>query len=158
MILRYPRIPIAHATLHLGGAGDRVHDTGKLHQHAVAGLFDNSPLMLADFGIKEIGLQRVQCGECTGLIRTHEAAVSNNVGGKNSGQAAFHMGTHKSAREYDHARLPLKLVASYGESTHQISTSEIFVVSFPSRRMIIIDAQPEFWRSARLRERYCRTE
>ena len=28
------------------------------------------------------------------LIRTHEAAVSNDVGGKNSGQAAFHMGTH----------------------------------------------------------------
>jgi hypothetical protein len=90
MILRHSRIPIAHATLQIGGAGDRVHDTGKLHQHAVAGLFDNSPLMLADFGIKEIGLQRVQRGECTGLIRTHEAAVSDHVGSKNSGQAAFH--------------------------------------------------------------------
>jgi len=50
--------------------------------------------MFGDLAVDEIRLQCFQGGERTGLIHTHEAAVSDDVGGKDSGQAAFHMGTH----------------------------------------------------------------
>src|SRR2546430_16030779 len=59
LILRCTGISFSDATLQLGGARHRVHDTGKLHQHSVAGQFDDSSLMLADFGINEISPQRV---------------------------------------------------------------------------------------------------
>src|SRR5882724_10201347 len=59
LILRRTGISFSDATLQLGGARHRVYDTGKLHQHSVAGQFDDPPLMLADFGINEIGPQRV---------------------------------------------------------------------------------------------------
>ena len=59
LILRPTGISFSDATLQLGGARHRVHHTGKLHQHSVAGQFDDSSLMLADFGINEIGPQRV---------------------------------------------------------------------------------------------------
>src|SRR6267378_6913592 len=59
LILRCTSISFSDATLQLGGARHRVHDTGKLHQHSVAGQFDDSSLMLADFGINEISPQRV---------------------------------------------------------------------------------------------------
>src|SRR5882724_3248739 len=59
LILRCTSISFSDTTLQLGGARHRVHDTGKLHQHSVAGQFDDSSLMLADFGINEISPQRV---------------------------------------------------------------------------------------------------
>ena len=59
LILRCTGISFSETTLQLGGARHRVHDTGKFHQHSVAGQFDDSSLMLADFGINEIGPQRV---------------------------------------------------------------------------------------------------
>src|ERR1700746_2363393 len=48
-ILRSTGISFSDATLQLGGARHRVHHTGKFHQHSVAGQFDDSSLMLADF-------------------------------------------------------------------------------------------------------------
>src|SRR5205814_9721507 len=102
LILRRTSISFSDATLQLGGARHRVHDTGKLHQHSVAGQFDDSSLMLADFGINKIGPQRVQCRERAGFVRTHEAAVANHVGGKNSSEAALHINPvtlQKSATE-----------------------------------------------------------
>src|SRR5205823_8812114 len=59
LILRCTGISFSDSTLQLGSARHRVHDTGKLHQHSVAGQFDDSSLMLADFGINEISPQRV---------------------------------------------------------------------------------------------------
>jgi len=100
--LRRTGVLFSHTTLQLGGACNRIHNTGKLHQHSVAGQFDDSSLMLADFGINEIGPQRVQCRERAGFVRTHEAAVANHVGGKNSSEAALHINPvtlQKSARE-----------------------------------------------------------
>src|SRR5207253_5568583 len=95
LILRGTGVLFSDATLQLGSARHRIHDTGKLHQHSVAGQFDDSSLMLADFGINEIGPQRVQCRERARFVRTHEATVANDVGGKNSSQAALHVGESK---------------------------------------------------------------
>src|SRR6184192_2682215 len=51
LILRRTGVLFSDTTLQLSGARHRVHDTGKLHQHSVAGQFDDAALMLADFGI-----------------------------------------------------------------------------------------------------------
>src|SRR5207248_7387496 len=75
-------VSITHMTLQFGGAGDCVHDAWKLHQHSIAGQFDDSSLVLGDFGINEIGPQCVQCGEGARLVHTHEPAVANYIGGK----------------------------------------------------------------------------
>src|SRR6184192_1036276 len=55
LILRRTGVLFSNTTLQLGGACHRVYDAGKLDQHSVAGQFDDSSLMLADFGINEIG-------------------------------------------------------------------------------------------------------
>jgi len=59
VIFRDAGVSFTDTTLHLGGARDRVHDARKFHQHAVAGQFDNAPLMLADFRVNEIAPQLV---------------------------------------------------------------------------------------------------
>jgi hypothetical protein len=84
-------VPITHPALNLGGAGNRVHHARKFHQHAVARELDDASLMPGDLAVDEIRLKCLQCGERARLIRTHEAAVSDHVSGKDSGQAAFHM-------------------------------------------------------------------
>ena len=95
LILRRTDISFSDATLQLGGARHCVHDTGELYQHSVTGQFDDSSLMLADFGINEIGPQRVECCERARFVRSHEPAVTDDVGGKNSSQAALHVGESK---------------------------------------------------------------
>src|SRR5438477_10421923 len=50
LILRRTGVLFSNTTLQLGRARHRVYDTGKLHQHSVAGQFNDSSLMLADFG------------------------------------------------------------------------------------------------------------
>ena len=52
--LRQSAVSIANAALNLGSACDRVDDTGKFHQQAVAGEFDDAPLMLGDFAVDHI--------------------------------------------------------------------------------------------------------
>ena len=89
--LWHTRIPITHPALDFGGAGNRVHHARKLHHHAVARQLDDASLMLGDLPIDEIRLNRLQCGERARFVRTHEAAVANDVGGKNSSEAALHI-------------------------------------------------------------------
>ena len=91
VILRRIRIAMAKTPLQFGRAGDRIYDAGEFHQHAITGEFDDTALMLADLGINEIVPQRLQCRKGPGLVGTHEPAVSNNVGGKDGGEAAFHV-------------------------------------------------------------------
>ena len=88
--------------LDIGGAGDCVHNTGKLHQHAVPGQLDDASLMRADFRTNKIVPQRIQRSEGAGLVRTHEPAVASDVGGKNGSQTALHINPvtlQKSAKE-----------------------------------------------------------
>src|SRR5205823_9085261 len=87
----HARISIMYTALHLSGTGNRIHNTRKFHQHAVTRQFDDSPLMLGDLAVDEIGLQGLKCGYRARLVRAHETAVSNYVSGKNSAQATFHL-------------------------------------------------------------------
>jgi len=56
----------------------------------MAGVLNDSPLMLTYLGINEITPQRFQGGDRAGLVRAHQSAVTDDVSGKNSGEAAFH--------------------------------------------------------------------
>jgi hypothetical protein len=47
--------------------------------------------MLGDFGTDKLRSNRFQSGECSCLVHTHEAAVSDDVGSKDGGQTAFNM-------------------------------------------------------------------
>ena len=89
-VRRHTFVPVTHAPLHLRGAGDRVHNAGKFYQHSVTRKLNNSPLMLTDFGINEVTPQRFEGGDRAGLVRAHQSAVTDDVSGKNSGEAAFH--------------------------------------------------------------------
>src|SRR5205085_2519322 len=51
VILWHAGVSFTHITLQFGSAGDRVHDARKFHQHSITCYFDDSALMLADFGI-----------------------------------------------------------------------------------------------------------
>ena len=53
--------------------------------------------MLSDLAVDEIRLKCLQCGERAGLVRTHESAVSDHVGGKDGSEAAFHLGSEISS-------------------------------------------------------------
>lgn len=84
-------VPLAHAALDFGRAGDGIHHTRELRQHAVPCELDNAALVLGDPELDQFGLMRLETGERAGLVRANEAAVAHNVGGKNGDQATFHM-------------------------------------------------------------------
>ena len=90
-IRRHVGVAVAHAALDIGGASDRVHDAGKFNQHAIAGEFDDAALMLGDFGVDQIFSAALERGERAGFVRAHQPAVTDDIGGKNSGQPAFHL-------------------------------------------------------------------
>ena len=46
--------------------------------------------MLTYLGINEITPQRFQGGDRAGFVRAHQSAVTDDVSGKNSREAAFH--------------------------------------------------------------------
>jgi hypothetical protein len=84
-------ITSTECALNICRTADRAHHTGELHQHAIAGKFDDAPLMLGDFAVDHIRLHAFQRRERTGFIDAHQPAVADNVGGKNSSQAALHI-------------------------------------------------------------------
>jgi hypothetical protein len=87
---RHVRIADSHAALQLGGAGDRVHNASEFHQHPVAGELYSAALMLGDFAVDQFLAMGVQRGERASFIPAHETAVTDHIGGQNSGQTAFH--------------------------------------------------------------------
>jgi hypothetical protein len=79
-------VPGCHRALHLGGTPNRVHDTRKFHQHAVAGGLHNPPPVLHNFGIDEFAPMRFESFEGTFLVRSHQPRIARHVGGENSGE------------------------------------------------------------------------
>src|SRR5437763_14765344 len=59
VILRHTGVSFTDTALQLGGAGDRAHHARKLHQHAGAWHFDDSPLMRGHSRSHAIARQRV---------------------------------------------------------------------------------------------------
>ncbi|HEY6620868.1 MAG TPA: hypothetical protein VIY68_15085 [Steroidobacteraceae bacterium] len=53
-VLSHARIPADHTTLHYDGAPDRIDDTGKLDQRAVACGLDDTAMMSGDYWVKQL--------------------------------------------------------------------------------------------------------
>ncbi|MCK1640348.1 hypothetical protein IVA95_22745 [Bradyrhizobium sp. 157] len=52
-ILKHFGIARGHTALNFDSATQRIHNTAELHQHAVAGVFNNPPVVFGDFGFDE---------------------------------------------------------------------------------------------------------
>src|SRR5215469_4715002 len=53
-------ISLCHASLHLSRTAQRVYHAGKFRQHAIAGIFDDAAMMLADLRIDQFDEMRLQ--------------------------------------------------------------------------------------------------
>ena len=89
-VLRHVLVAPRHGPLDLRRAGNRVHDARKLHQHAVAGNFDNAAMVLCDLTVDEFPAVRLQRSQRAHLIQAHQTAETNHVGGEDRGKTAFH--------------------------------------------------------------------
>ena len=88
--LRHVNVAFAHLALDIGGAGHRVHDARELHQHAVAGQLDDAAPMLGDLRVDQLAAVRLEGRERGALVGPHQAAVADDVGSQDRGQATFH--------------------------------------------------------------------
>ncbi len=77
------------SSLNLHCTRDRVHNTGKLDQHAIAGDFDNAPFVVGNPRIEQFVAMALKGSECTSLICTHETTKAYNVCSKDGGQSTF---------------------------------------------------------------------
>ncbi len=54
--------------------------------------------MLGDLGIDQLGAVRLEARKRAGLVRLHEAAVADHVGGEDSGKLALHLSSPNGRR------------------------------------------------------------
>src|SRR5580704_9345672 len=87
-IFRHADVALDHAALHLDGATHGVDDAAELDEAAVAGAFDDTPVMRSDGGINEIATEAPQAGQGAILVRRGEAAVADNVGNRDCSELA----------------------------------------------------------------------
>src|ERR1700730_13825335 len=64
------------------------HTAADLHQHAVAGIFDNAAVMFADLRVQQLAAMRHEAPVRALFIRPHQARVADHVGAQNRGKAA----------------------------------------------------------------------
>ena len=89
-LFRHSGVALSHSALHLGGTGDGVHDARKLREHAVTGQLDDAALMFRDLRVDQLVAMDFQRSERTGLVGAHEAAVADDIGGKDGRHPALH--------------------------------------------------------------------
>ena len=88
---RHARIALDHGVLNLDCATHRVHHAAELDQRAVAGAFDDPPVVHGDGGVDQIAAQRPQPRERAIFVGAGETAESNHVGGED-GREFAHFG------------------------------------------------------------------
>src|SRR5262249_55342258 len=81
-LLGYFRLAVNHPTLHLDRTAHGIHDTRKFREQAVAGVFDDPAVMLADLRIHQLAQMRLEPFVRTFLIGAHQPRVAGNVSGQ----------------------------------------------------------------------------
>ena len=87
--IRYPAAAFGDRALHLDGAAHRVEDAREFDEHAVAGGLDDAALPERDLGIDQIATQGFETRERPFLVRFHEPAVPDHIGGEDGGKPAL---------------------------------------------------------------------
>jgi hypothetical protein len=80
----------AHGSLHIDGEAHGIHDTAELHQRAVAHELDDPPVVLSGLGLDKLSSNCLERRERPGLVGSHEAAVTDNIGSEDGGQPALY--------------------------------------------------------------------
>jgi hypothetical protein len=88
LVLGHLRAAVRHRPLDLDGAAHRIDDARKFHKHAVAGGFDDPPVMLPDLRVDELATMRLQAVEGAFLIRSHQPRVPRHIRCQDRRQAA----------------------------------------------------------------------
>jgi hypothetical protein len=78
-------IRISHATLDRRGTLDRIYDAGELDERTIAHQFDYTAAERFYRGVNHFPTAFFKSRERADLILSHEAAITNHVGGQNSG-------------------------------------------------------------------------
>jgi hypothetical protein len=87
--------------LYVDGEAHRVHDTGELHQRAVAHQLDHPAMMLGRLGLDQLSAKGLEGREGTRLIGRHQAAVADDIGGEDGGKPPFLVSRfHESLLQY----------------------------------------------------------
>src|SRR5947208_2663164 len=85
----YSNIFRLHRLLNVDGAFHGVDDAAELDKGTVTHELEDAPAMLAHQGHQDIVAARPQLRHRARIILLHEAAVADDVGGKNGGETAL---------------------------------------------------------------------
>ena len=81
-------ISLCHASLHFSRAAQSVYHADKFRQHAIAGIFDDTTVMLADLWVDQLDEMRLETFERALFVGAHEARVARYIGGEDRGKTA----------------------------------------------------------------------
>ena len=80
----------SHAALHLNRTSHGIDGAGELDQHAVACRLDYPPAMCGDRGIDKSFAERLQPGQRSFFVGTHQPAVAGDIRRQNCREPPFH--------------------------------------------------------------------
>jgi hypothetical protein len=83
-------VALGEPALDAHGAFDRIDDRAELGKHAVAHQLENPPVMERDLWLEEFLASRHQTFVSALLVAFHMRGVSDDIGGENRGELAFH--------------------------------------------------------------------
>jgi hypothetical protein len=72
-------VALDHRPLDFDGAVHRIDDAAEFNDAAVAGAFDDAPVVGGDCRIHEIAAETAQARECAILVRASESAVTDDI-------------------------------------------------------------------------------
>jgi hypothetical protein len=71
-----------HDRLNFGRTSHGAHHARELGQNTVAGRFEDTPTVLGDFGVDDLGSDSLENLQCASLILAHEPAIADYIGCK----------------------------------------------------------------------------
>src|SRR5207302_7673306 len=89
--LRYVDILLGHAALNFDGTSHGVEDAGELNESAVAGILDDAPAIISDFGIKKRLPKSFQLRQGAFFVDPYQAARARDIRRQNSRQSPLYM-------------------------------------------------------------------
>ena len=91
LVLRHIGILLGHAALDFDGAAYGIDGTGKLDEHAVAGILDDASAMISDFGIEKRFSESFQLRQRAFFVASHQAARARDIRRQNSRQSPLYV-------------------------------------------------------------------
>src|SRR5262249_32820464 len=88
-ICGYAHIALGHPPLHVNRAANRIDDTGKLEQQAVASGRGDAATVLGDLRVDQLSPVGLERGQRAALVAAHEAGIARDIGGDYRGESAL---------------------------------------------------------------------